>query len=96
MKKPIIYSLSAVVYIVFVVSLINFIGHLELKETIMMPMAVLGLFVLSVAVMGFLFLSGPLTLYLDGHKKEAMAFFGKTLGFFACFVIINKILILLF
>ncbi len=96
MKKPIIYSLSAVVYIVFVVSLINFIGHLELKETIMMPMAVLGLFVLSVAVMGFLFLSGPLTLYLDGHKKEAMAFFGKTLGFFACFVVLLGILILLF
>lgn len=96
MKKPIIYSLSAVVYIVFVVSLINFTGHLELKETILMPMAVLGLFVLSVAVMGFLFLSGPLTLYLDGQKKEAMAFFGKTLGFFACFVVLLGILILLF
>jgi hypothetical protein len=96
MKKPILYSLVAVVYIVFIVSLVNFTGHLELKETILMPMVMLGVFVLSAAFMGFLFLSEPFALYLDGQKKEAFAFFGKTVGFFACFVALLGILVLVF
>ncbi len=96
MKKPTLYAFVATVYIVFIVSLINYIGHLALKDNILMPMAGLGLFVLSVAVMGFLFLSEPLTLYLDGQKREALIFFGKIVGSFACFVILLAILIFFF
>lgn len=43
----------------------------------------LSLFVLSVTVMGLLFLGKPLTLYLDGQKKEAVRFFFSTVGIFA-------------
>lgn len=96
MKKPILYAFVAISYIVFIVSLANFIGHLQLKDNILMPMAGLGLFVLSASVMGFLFLSEPLTLYLDGQKHEALVFFGKIVGFFACFVILLSILIFFF
>jgi len=95
MKKPILYAFVATVYIVFIVSLINFTTHLLPKETILIPMVMLGLFVLSAAVMGFLFLSEPLTLYLDGQKKEALIFFGKILGSFACFVILLVVILLL-
>lgn len=93
MKKPILYSFVAVVYIVLLVSIVNFTGHLQLKESILMPMVMLGVFVLSVAVMGFLFLSEPLTLYLDGQKKEAVLFFGKTVGFFTLFIALLSVLI---
>ena len=96
MKKPILYSFVTIVYIVLVVSIINFTGYLELKETILMPMVMLGLFVLSVAIMGFLFLSEPLTLYLDGHKREALVFFGKIVGFFACFIAIISLVVLIY
>jgi hypothetical protein len=96
MKKPILYAFVAVAYIVFIVSIINFTKYLTLKESILMPMVMLGVFVLSAAFMGFLFLSQPLTLYLDGQKKEALSFFGKTLGFFACFVVLLGILVLVF
>ncbi len=96
MKKPILYSFVATVYIVLIVSIANFTSHLALKETILNPMLALSLFVLSAAVMGFLFLSEPLTLYLDGHKQEALVFFGKIVGFFACFVVLLSILVLIF
>ncbi len=94
MKKPILYSFVAIVYIAFIVSLMNFTNHLLPKETILIPMVMLGLFVLSAAVMGFLFLSEPLGLYLDGKKKEALSLFGKIVGFFACFVVILAIILL--
>ncbi len=94
MKKPIVYALTATAYIVLIVSIANFTSHFNLKESILMPMTAIGVFVLSAAVMGFLFLSEPLTLYLDGQKKEAVLFFGKTVGFFACFVILLSLLVL--
>ncbi len=95
MKKPILYAFVATVYIVFIVSVINFTKYLPPKETIIIPMVMLGLFVLSAAIMGFLFLSEPLKLYLDGQKHEALIFFGKIVGFFACFVILLSILLLI-
>jgi hypothetical protein len=96
MKKPILYAFVAIVYIVLIVSIVNFTGHFALKDNILMPMTMLGLFVLSAAIMGFLFLSEPLTLYLDGQKHEALLFFGKIVGSFACFVILLSILIFIF
>jgi hypothetical protein len=56
-------------------------------------MVLLGLFVLSAAVMGFLFLYEPLCLYMENHKKEAVVFFAKIVGVFACFVALFLILL---
>lgn len=95
MKKPIVYALNAIVYIVFIVSLINLTSTFRARpDTILAPMIMLGLFVLSVAVMGFLFLSEPINLYMEGQKREALLTFGKIVGAFTCFVALLSILIL--
>ena len=93
MKKPFIFALAAASYIAILVSIINFALPILPQKTIFIPMTMLSLFVLSAAIMGFLFLSEPLQLYLDNHKQEAVAFFAKTTGFFACFVVVFIILL---
>lgn len=95
MKKPFYHALGAVGYIVLIVLGVNATTHFPQKETIIIPMTMLCLFVLSAAVMGFLFLSEPLKLFLEGKKQEAVNFFLKVVGFFACFVAIFVIVLLL-
>jgi hypothetical protein len=92
MKKPFLYAFSAALYITIIVLIGDQTSKLLPKETILIPMGMLSLFVLSAAVMGFLFLSEPIQLYLDKQKKEAVVFFLKTVGIFACFVVIFLIL----
>lgn len=94
MKKPFLYAFFAAAYIITLVSVGDFIGSFlkDGEETILIPMTMLSLLVLSVAVMGFLFLSEPLYLLIENKKKEAIIFFAKTIGVFACFVIIFAIL----
>jgi len=95
MKKPFLHALTAALYIVFIVSIMSSLSSFMPKEdNIFMPMTMLGLLVLSVAVMGFLFLSEPIYLYMENKKQEAGAFFGKTVGFFALFVVIFLLLII--
>jgi hypothetical protein len=94
MKKPFYYALGAASYIVIIVFSINLMSTLLPEDNIIMPIVGLSLFVLSAAIMGFLFLSEPLRLYLDGNKKEAATFFSKIVGYFACFL--GLFLILLF
>src|ERR1035437_3052387 len=95
MKKPFIHALAAALYIVIIVFVMDTVTSILPGKTILIPMAVLSLFVLSAAVMGFLFLFEPVQLYMDNHKKEAVAFFVKVVGFFACFVALFLILLFL-
>lgn len=96
MKKPFTYSLVAALYIVFIVSIMSSISsYMPKEDNIFMPIVMLSLLVLSVAIMGFLFLSEPLQLYLENQKKEAITFFTKTVAFFACFVILFVLLLFL-
>lgn len=88
MRKPFTHALAAALYIVIIVLGVNATSSVIPGKTIMIPMGMLGLLVLSVLIMGYLFFFEPLNLYLEGQKTEAIAFFGKTLGFFACFVAI--------
>ena len=92
MKKPFLYALAAALYIVIIVFVINALTSILTGKTLFIPIAMLGLFVLSAAIMGFLFLSEPLYLYMENRKKEAAAFFMKTVGIFACFVAIFLVL----
>jgi hypothetical protein len=97
MKKPFVYALAAAVYIVIIVSLINIIASVMPKDDSgsLIPMIMmLSLFVLSAAVMGFIFLSEPFRLYMENRKQEGVAFFVKIVGIFACFVV--GFLVLLF
>lgn len=84
-KNPLLNAIAAACYIVAIVLGI-FYGTKafgEVKDTILIPMAMLSLFVLSAATMGFIFLYQPIQLYFDDKKKEAADLFLKTLGSFA-------------
>lgn len=85
MKIAIKNALLAVVYIVAIVSGISYSQHAlgTRQETIIVPIAMLCLFTLSAAVMGYLFVYTPITMYLDGKKKEAVQLFLQTVGVFA-------------
>lgn len=98
MKKPFLHALYAALYIVIIVSIMFLVGSVmaDKEETLLIPMTMLSLFVLSAAIMGYLFLYEPLRLLLENKKQEAITFFGKTVGFFACFVILFGIVVLVF
>lgn len=83
-KNPLFNALAGLLYIV-VVAFLLFYGapHLPIQESVLIPIGVLSLFVFSAATMGYIFLSQPLQLFLDGHKKEAVNLFLKTLFSFA-------------
>ncbi len=90
-KKPFFNALYAALYIVLVATIMNTISnylttHVQQPEnTILMPIVMLSLFVLSAAIMGFLFVADPFRLYFENKKQEAVSYFLKTVGFFACF-----------
>lgn len=88
MKKPFLHALAAALYIAFIVLLASTIGGAlkEKPDTIIIPMTMLSLFVLSAAVMGFLFVYEPVRLLVENKKKEALVFFATVVAFFACFV----------
>lgn len=97
MKKPFLYASGAALYIVTIVLVATFLGSFlnNQNDTIIIPMTMLSLFVLSAAVMGFLFLSEPLYLLVENRKKEAIIFFAKIVGFFACYVAVFTTLLFL-
>lgn len=83
-KNPFINAVAASVYIVFVATIMNYGSKMFGEaDTAITPIAVLSLFVLSAAFMGYAFLSQPLQLYLDGKKKEGASLFLRTVGVFA-------------
>ena len=83
-KNPVLNALAGLLYIVLVVSLMQYAPLFFGKsETILIPIAVLSLFVFSAACMGYLFLFQPLQLFLESEKKKSVDLFLKTLGVFA-------------
>lgn len=97
MKKPFLYASGAALYIIIIVLVVQGATFLLKNQngTIIIPMTMLSMFVLSAAVMGFLFLSEPLYLLVENRKKEAIIFFAKIVGIFACFVALFAILLFL-
>jgi len=95
MKKPFLHALAAASYIVVIVIVVQFVTSVlkSAEGTLIIPMTMLSLFVLSAAVMGYLFLSEPLYLLAENRKQEAISWFAKVVGFFACFVALFAILL---
>lgn len=86
-QNPLINALSASLYIIGLVSLIELVGPDSQFDNVgfpILPMVMLSIFVLSAAVMGYLFCYQPLKLFLEGKKEEAVGLFLKTVGVFAC------------
>lgn len=92
LKNPFLNAFVAAAYIVLIVLSIGLSGKAMGEETIVAPMAMLSLLVLSVALMGVLFFYQPLSMFLDGDRNGALKFFLKTLGTFACFVLLFVVL----
>lgn len=83
-KNPYINAAASTLYIIFV-AFVMFYGteHTKSGNSVIVPIAVLSLFSLSAALMGYFFLYQPLQLYLDGKKKEATTLFIRTILVFA-------------
>jgi hypothetical protein len=94
--KPFTYAVLAGAYIVLVVGALQLItATTAVSRTLFVPIGVLGLFVLSVAVMGYLFLYEPLVLFSDGKRREGVTFFARTVGYFAALVALYLLALLL-
>jgi hypothetical protein len=94
-KNPLINALVATAYIVLVASVMffgtKFAGP---SNSLIAPVAVISLFTLSAAIMGFVFGYQPAMLYFDGQKKQAVNLFLQTVCIFGA--ITALILFLLF
>jgi hypothetical protein len=92
-KKPLFHAAAAALYIVGIVYTIDaFTSISVLQKTLIIPMGMLGLFVLSAAIMGYLFAYEPFRLYFSDQKEAALRFFLQTVGIFACFVALFLVL----
>lgn len=89
-KNALTNALAALVYIVIVSSAMFYgMDHAgPAEDSIIAPIAMISLFTLSAAVMGYVFLSQPLQLYLDDKKKEAVDLFLRTVAIFAGLTVI--------
>ncbi len=88
-KNPILNALAAVLYITLVAAVMFYGGRMGGPDnSIIAPIAILSLFTLSAAVMGYLFLGEPIQLYLNGKRKEAVNLFLQTVGVFSIVTII--------
>lgn len=88
-------SLATSLYI-FLVGAFMFFGS-ESKfgraNTILIPVTMLLVFVLSAAVTSFLVFGKPAQMYVDGKKKEAITLVGYTLASFAVITVISILLL---
>ncbi len=89
LKNPYLNALLAAAYIIVIVLALSSFEDSSIEETILMPITMLSLLVFSAALMGALFFYQPLSLFLENRKSEALAFFFKTLGTFAGFVVLS-------
>lgn len=95
-KNPFINAISASIYITAVsIFMSNGNKLFGSKDTILTPVAVLSLFTLSAAVMGYIFLYQPFMLFLEGHKKNAVNLFLRTVAVFAGITLIIFVLLFL-
>ena len=97
-KNHAVHSLGHSVLVLIYVSLVAFVMNhgqqwFGKTDTAWTPVAVLMLFVLSAAVVGTLVLGRPAILYLDGRKKEALQFFGFTVGWLFVLTVIVFIVV---
>lgn len=88
-KNPIGNAAAALCYVALVATVMYYGPKVvHPVESVLLPIAFLSLFVLSAAVMGYLFLYQPLQLYFDSQKKEALALFLQTVGSFGIITVL--------
>lgn len=86
-KNPFLNAGAAAAYIGAVVLFISQMPGPD-PDTILLPVAMLSLLVLSVLFMTYCFFLVPFQLYFEGKKAEAVAFFSNTVLSFAGIVVV--------
>lgn len=87
-KNPVYNALAATLYITLVGLFMSWGTSIAPKEdTFLAPIAVMSLFTVSAAVMGYVFCYEPLQLYFDGKKKQAVRLFLQTVAIFGVITI---------
>lgn len=87
--NPLYNALLAIGYIALVVSVLFFGSAIAGEpDNILMPMGMLAVFVLSAAMMAFIFFYRPVIMLLDGKRDEAVKLFLTTVAYFAGFTIL--------
>lgn len=88
-KNPIANALAALLYIALVSLVMWYGGRLSgPAPSFIAPIALISLFTLSAAVMGYIFLFNPGQLYFDGKKKEGLRLFIQTVAVFGLITLI--------
>lgn len=82
--NPLLNAAAAAAYIGLVVLFLRFIESLrhDTPDTLLDGMGMISLFVLSAAVMAFLFFYQPVLRLVEETRGEAVSYFLKTLGIF--------------
>ncbi len=85
-KNPLYNALLASGYVVLVISCIFGASQLvgNEAESLLFPIAGLSVFVLSAAVMAYIFFYQPVLMLIDGARQAAVKLFLQTVGIFAC------------
>ena len=90
-------ALAASAYIIALVSGIWSMPKGSIPENAFIgPITMLSLFVLSAAVMGYLFVYQPLRLFSESKQQEAVRFFLLTISSFASITVVVVALLLLY
>lgn len=93
--RAFIDAVGTAAYIILVVSFMFSLQIFALKEdNMIIPIAMLLLFVCSAAITGFLVFGKPIMLYIDGKKREAVLLLSYTLGILFLITIIAFILLI--
>src|SRR3990167_6819964 len=84
-KNPYLNALLASAYIAVIASVMYFGSQNagQVEDSVLAPITMLSLLVLSVDTMGYLFFYQPAQLFMAGRAAEAGTFFFKTVGLFA-------------
>jgi len=80
--RAFIDAIGTAIYIILVASFmfsLQSFSAIEVK-TVIIPIAMLLLFVCSAAITGFLIFGKPVMLYIDGRKREAILLISYTIG----------------
>jgi len=97
-KSAIINSIATAAYVIGVACFMYFGTMIKLgrANTILVPIALLLLFVFSAALTGFLIFGKPAQLYVDGKKKEALSLLIHTLIIFSIITFLALVLLVIF
>ncbi|MFH1500897.1 MAG: hypothetical protein ABIE22_03030 [archaeon] len=96
-KISFINSIGTTAYIIAIASFLYFLQTANLEEnTVLIPIAMLMLFVFSAAFTGSLVFGRPAIWYLNGKKKDALYLLAYTLGIFFLITILVFLLLILY